>query len=127
MAPALADAASVRRDPVRAAHRLRLAAPGARLPTPGLSCDEPASTSSESALTAVLPANLHDSHGGIALLQASRGLWPFLAHCFAERAYQGKRVGSATAISVEIIQPKEDQKGFAVQPTQQDLWQCLQL
>jgi transposase len=67
-------------------------------------------------VAAVSPANLHDSHGGVALLRASRGLWPFLAHCFADRAYQGDRVGSATAISVEIVLPKEDQKGFAVQP-----------
>lgn len=67
-------------------------------------------------VAAVSPANLHDSHGGVALLRASRGLWPFLAHCFADRAYQGQRVGSATAITVEIVVPKEDQKGFAVQP-----------
>ena len=64
----------------------------------------------------VSPADLHDSHGGIALLRASRGLFPFLAHCFADRAYRGERVGSATTITVEIVEPKEGQKGFAVQP-----------
>jgi len=67
-------------------------------------------------VAAVSPANLHDSHGGGALLRASRGLWPFLAHCFADRAYRRDRVGSATAINVEIVQPEEGQKGFAVQP-----------
>ncbi|WP_132255330.1 IS5 family transposase [Methylobacterium segetis] len=67
-------------------------------------------------VAAVSPANLHDSHGGIALLRASRGVWPFLAHCFADRAYQGERLASATAITVEIVQPEEGQKGFAVQP-----------
>lgn len=67
-------------------------------------------------VAAVSPADLHDSHGGIALLRASRGLWPFLAHCFADRAYRGDRVGSATVIRVEIVEPEEGQKGFAVQP-----------
>lgn len=70
-------------------------------------------THSPTPTAAVSPANLHDSPGGVALLRASRGLWPFLKHCFADRAYRGERVGSATAITVV---PKEDQKGFAVQP-----------
>ena len=46
-------------------------------------------------VAAVSPADLHDSHGGVALLRASRGVWPFLAHCFADRAYRGDRIGSA--------------------------------
>lgn len=48
---------------------------------------------------------LHDSHGGGALLRASRSLWLFLAHCFADRAYRGDRVGSAIAITVKIAEP----------------------
>lgn len=67
-------------------------------------------------MAGVSPAGLHDSHGGVALLQASRRLWPFLAHCFADRAYRGKRVGTATAVTVEIVAPEKRQKGFAVQP-----------
>ena len=67
-------------------------------------------------IAAVSPANLHDSHGGVALLRASRDLWPFLAHCFADRAYRGERVSTATAITIEIVAPDEGQKGFAVQP-----------
>ena len=67
-------------------------------------------------LAAVSPANLHDSYGGMALLRTSRGLWPFLAHWFADQAYRGRRVGTATPVTVEIVQPKEKQKGFAVQP-----------
>lgn len=67
-------------------------------------------------MAAVSPADLHDSHGGVALLQASRQLWPFLAHCFADRAYRGERVGTATAITVEIVEPEDGQTGFAVQP-----------
>ena len=38
-------------------------------------------------VAAISPADLHDSHGGVALLRASRDLWPFLAYCFADRAY----------------------------------------
>ena len=68
-------------------------------------------------VAAVSPVDLHDSHGGVALLRASRGLWPFLAHCFTDRAYRGDRIGSATAITVEIVEPEEGQTGFAVQPS----------
>ena len=67
-------------------------------------------------VAAVSTADLHDSRGGTALLPASRRLWPFLVHCFADRAYRGQRVASATAITVEIIAPEQGQKGFAVQP-----------
>ena len=67
-------------------------------------------------LATVSTADRHDSHGGVALLQASRRLWPFLAHCFADQAYQGERVGDAAAITVEIVRPDKGQKGFAVQP-----------
>jgi hypothetical protein len=67
-------------------------------------------------VAAVSPADLHDSHGAIALRHASRGLFPFLAHCFADRAYRGERVGAATTITVKIVEPKEGQKGFAMQP-----------
>jgi len=67
-------------------------------------------------LTTVSTADRHDSHGGIAPLRASRRLSLFLAHCFADQAYQGERVGNATAITVEIVRPDKGQKGFAVQP-----------
>ena len=67
-------------------------------------------------VAAVSPSDLHDSHGAIALLRASRELFPFLIHCFADRAYRGERVGAATTITVEIVESMEGQKGFAVQP-----------
>ena len=67
-------------------------------------------------LAAVSPADLHDSHGGIALLQASRRPWPFVAQCWADRAYAGSRVAHATPITVEVVGPKPGQKGFAEQP-----------
>jgi transposase len=67
-------------------------------------------------VAAVSRADLHDSRGGIVLLRASRRPWPFLAHCFADRAYRGARVATAAPITVEIVRPREGQKGFAVQP-----------
>ena len=67
-------------------------------------------------VTGTSPADLHDTHGGIAVLRASRGRFPFLAHCFADRAYSGERVGTATAVVVEIVAPETGQKGFAIQP-----------
>lgn len=57
-------------------------------------------------IAAVSVANLHDRHGGSALLRASRPLWLFLAHYFADRAYRGERVGTAPAITIEIGQPE---------------------
>jgi hypothetical protein len=54
-------------------------------------------------LAAVSPANLHDSHGGVVLLPASRRPWPFLARAFADQAYAGERVGKATCVAVTIV------------------------
>jgi putative transposase len=67
-------------------------------------------------LAAVSPASLHDSHGGIALLQVSRRPWPFIRLCFGDGAYAGPRVAGATDITVEIVGAKPGQEGFAVQP-----------
>ena len=67
-------------------------------------------------LATVSTADWHDSRGGVTLLRASRRPWPFLAHCFADRAYRGERVGTGTSITVEIVELQEGQKGFAVQP-----------
>ena len=61
-------------------------------------------------------ASLHDSHDGIALLRAARRPWPFLARCFADRAYAGPRVAQAAPINVEVVGTPPGQKGFAVQP-----------
>ncbi len=67
-------------------------------------------------LATVSPADLHDSHAGVALLKASRRPWPFLAMCFADRAYAGQRVAGATPVTVAVVSAPEGQKGFAVQP-----------
>ncbi len=67
-------------------------------------------------LAAVSPADLHDSHGGIALLRTSRRPWPFVALCYADRAYAGPRVAEATSVAIEIVGAMPGQRGFAVQP-----------
>jgi putative transposase len=61
-------------------------------------------------------AGVHDSHGGTALLPASRHPWPFLERCFADKAYAGERVAKASPITVEVIGAAPGQRGFAVQP-----------
>lgn len=67
-------------------------------------------------MAAISPANLHDSHGGVALLRASRRHWPFFSRCFADRAYTGERVGTATSVALAIVGASPDQEGFAVHP-----------
>src|SRR3954466_1774079 len=47
-------------------------------------------------LAAISSADLHDSHSAVALLQASRRSWPFLARRYADRADTSWRVGDAT-------------------------------
>ena len=67
-------------------------------------------------LAAVSRASLHDSHGGVALLRVSRRLWPFLARCYVDRAYTGKRVATATSVALTVVGAPKGQKGFAVHP-----------
>ena len=65
----------------------------------------------------VSPASRHDSHGGIALLQAAQATWPGLLRCFADRAYRGARVAAGAApTEVVVVGAEPGQKGFAVQP-----------
>ncbi len=65
---------------------------------------------------AVSPASLHDSHGGITLLKASREHWPFLERCIADSAYAGERVAAAAAIAVTVVRAEPGQMGFTIQP-----------
>ena len=67
-------------------------------------------------VAATSPADLHDSHGGAALLRASRTPWPFVAQAWADSAYAGDAVGTATQVRVQIVKPEQGTKGFAVQP-----------
>jgi putative transposase len=68
-------------------------------------------------LAAVSPADLPTTAtAGSALLLTSRRPWPFIALCYADRAYAGARVAGATSVRVELVGPKPGQRGFAVQP-----------
>ena len=82
----------------------------------GRKCHVLTDTDGRLLLATVSAADLHDSHAGVGLLKASRRPWPFLAICFADRAYTGERVAGATPVAVAIVSAPEGQKGFAVQP-----------
>ncbi len=62
------------------------------------------------------PADIQDRDGGGALLRASRKLFPFIEHAFADTAYGHARVTTATSITVEIVRKLKDQVGFVVLP-----------
>jgi transposase len=49
-------------------------------------------------------------------LQASRALFPFVEKVFADSAYAGEMIASATLIAIKIVGAKPDQVGFAVLP-----------
>ena len=59
---------------------------------------------------------MQDRDGAVALLQASRKLYPFIERAFADGGYAGERVATATVIAVAIVRKQAGQVGFAVQP-----------
>jgi transposase len=61
-------------------------------------------------------ADLQDRDGAVPVLQASRALFPFIERLFADAAYSGDTLATATRIVVEIVRKNPDQVGFAVQP-----------
>lgn len=63
----------------------------------------------------VSTADMHDSRAAVALLRASRRPWPFIEKVWADSAYRGERVGSATSIAIEIVTGPPNQRGFIVQ------------
>ena len=51
------------------------------------------------------------------MLGMARRFWPFIERCFADKAYAGKRVATASpSITVELVGAAPGQRGFAVQP-----------
>jgi len=61
-------------------------------------------------------ANVHDSVGGAALLEASRRHHPFLGLVYADSAYKGPTFeASAAPARVEIVTGPKNQRGFIVQ------------
>lgn len=61
-------------------------------------------------------ASVQDRDGAVAVLQASRALYSFIEHAFADSGYAGKRVAAATVIAIEIVRKQAGQRGFAAQP-----------
>ena len=59
---------------------------------------------------------MQDRDGAVPLLRASRRLYPFIEHAFADSGYAGERVAAATVIAIEIVRKQAGQRGFAVQP-----------
>ena len=59
-------------------------------------------------------ADTQDRDGAVPLLRASRPRWPFVQVAFADSAYQGPRVASASTIHVQIVRKPDGQVGFAV-------------
>ena len=73
----------------------------------------------------VHPASVQDRDGAVPLLRASRRSFPFVVHAFADSAYAGKRVASATRIAIEIVRKPADQIGFAVHPRRWVVERCF--
>ncbi len=61
-------------------------------------------------------ASIQDRDGAVPVLVASRRSFPFVAIVFADSAYAGEKVATATRIRIEIVKKRSDQVGFAVQP-----------
>lgn len=65
------------------------------------------------------PADIVDSTGAIAVLDALKKRWPGLRHFFADGAYDRRALMDKAAtldFVVEVVRRHEDQVGFAVLP-----------
>lgn len=67
-------------------------------------------------LPSALTADVQDRDGGGALLQISRGLFPFIEKVWADGGYNHHRVTEAIRITVEIVSKIAGQSGFVVLP-----------
>src|SRR5436190_364448 len=61
-------------------------------------------------------AGIQDRDGALPVLRASRRSFPFIAIVFADSAYAGEKVATATRILIEIVKRSADQVGFTVHP-----------
>jgi putative transposase len=59
-------------------------------------------------------ADIQDRDGAGPLLRASRPSWPFVLLTYADSAYQGPRVASASTIRIAIVRKADNQVGFVV-------------
>ena len=67
-------------------------------------------------VAAVSPADLHDSHGAIALRHASRGLFPFPAHCFADRAIEASALARPRPSRSRSWNPRRARRALRCSP-----------
>lgn len=59
-------------------------------------------------------ADVQGRDGAVPLLRASRRSFLFVGYVFADSAYVGRRVATATRMTVEIVRNATDQVGFQV-------------
>ena len=69
----------------------------------------------------VHPADIQDRDGGVLVLSALFGMYPFLLELFVDGGYQGPQFHSAAAaimpqLEVEIVKRSDQAKGFEVLP-----------
>jgi hypothetical protein len=58
------------------------------------------------------PADIQDRDGAVPLLKASRTLYPFIEHLFADSNYSGDQVATATRIVIEIVKKNPDRSAL---------------
>ena len=65
------------------------------------------------------PADISDSAGAEAILEAIRRRWPWVKHLFADGAYDRLKLMDKAAFldfTIEVIKRSDDQKGFKALP-----------
>ena len=70
-------------------------------------------------------ADVQDRDGAIPLLRASRRRFAFITLAFADTAYAGPRVASATSIAIQILRKIPGQVGFEVHPRRWVVERCF--
>ena len=70
-------------------------------------------------------ADVQDRDGAIPLLRASRRRFAFITFAFADTAYAGPRVASATSIAIQIVRKIPGQVGFEVHPRRWVVERCF--
>lgn len=66
-------------------------------------------------LACLSTADQHDSNVAPDLLRASRPHWPFVRKLWADSAYGGEPIKTATSIEIEIVTGPKNRRGFIVQ------------
>jgi transposase len=70
-------------------------------------------------------ASMQDRDGAVPLLRESRASFPFVLRSYADSAYVGERVATATSIAIEIVHKPAGQVGFVVHPRRWVVERCF--